>query len=393
MILMNKSFVLFFLLFISFSSIGQGIEFVHVTWQEALEEAKKEKKLLFVDSYAQWCGPCKRMAKNEFVKPEVGEVFNSNFVNLKLDMETKNGRTFDSQYPVSAYPTMFFLSGDGKVVKKVKGGKKGEQLIALAKEAIKSYDTSEEFKVKYDDGDRSYETVYNYVEALNKAGKPSLKISNDYLKSKPELTKEQEGRFLHTATLDADSKIFEKMIAKKDYISELVGVKKYNDKVKAACTNTMRKAVEYETESLLDEAIEKANNGLTKGQEEFTQTIIYEYAKAMNDSEKFESSAKNLGKIYLKTDPSKIKSLVLTIHEKFSDNEKIMNLSERIAKKYFKQEKNVQSTMVYVKTLIQLEKLDKADQVLTKGLKCATKAGEKTKSLEMLKKMLDKKRA
>ena len=37
--------------------IGQGIEFFHGSWEEALAEAKKQEKPIFVDAFTTWCGP------------------------------------------------------------------------------------------------------------------------------------------------------------------------------------------------------------------------------------------------------------------------------------------------------------------------------------------------
>ena len=389
---MKRSIIFIFLFSISLSSYAQGIEFVHVKWQEAMEMAKEQDKLMFVDSYAEWCGPCKRMAKNEFVKADVGAIYNENFINLKLDMESKNGRTFDSKYPVSAYPTMFFLDGEGKVVKKIKGGQKGEQLISMAKQAIKGHDTSGKYKEKYDTGDRSYDVVYSYVEALNRSGKPSLRISNDYLKSNPEITKEEKLKFYHVATVDADSKIFDMMIENKSDIISVVGAEAFDKKVTSACNKTVNKAVEYETETLLEEAITKSK-ALSSGSEEYGLSAKMSYAKSMKNKPMYASAAKDISKIYLKGEVDKINDIVLTIHKIFGDDTEMLETAKDISKKYFKKSKSVNSALAYSKTLMLLNNYEDAEKVLNKGLKNAEKSGESSKSLEMMLKVLEKKKA
>ena len=63
---------------------SQGIEFFHGTFEEAKIEAKAQGKLIFMDAYAVWCGPCKMMRNTVFPLPEVGEYFNANFINMKV---------------------------------------------------------------------------------------------------------------------------------------------------------------------------------------------------------------------------------------------------------------------------------------------------------------------
>ena len=55
---------------------ANGIKFFKGTFSEALVKAKQENKILFVDFYAVWCVPCKKMAKTVFTQEEVGKYFN-----------------------------------------------------------------------------------------------------------------------------------------------------------------------------------------------------------------------------------------------------------------------------------------------------------------------------
>ena len=53
-------------------------------WKKVIKKAKKEKKLIFVDCYTSWCGPCKMLAKDVFTRDEVADYFNANFVCAKV---------------------------------------------------------------------------------------------------------------------------------------------------------------------------------------------------------------------------------------------------------------------------------------------------------------------
>lgn len=100
---------------------SKGINFFEGNFKAAQAKAKSEKKIIFMDAYASWCGPCKRMAANVFTDPSVGEYFNKNFVNLKVDMEKGEGIQLSKQFPVQYYPTLFFIDANGKVIKQIVG--------------------------------------------------------------------------------------------------------------------------------------------------------------------------------------------------------------------------------------------------------------------------------
>ena len=68
-----------------------SITFFDGSWSEALTKARTESKLIFVDAYTSWCGPCKLMSNKVFTDKKVGKFYNDNFINVKLDVEKGEG--------------------------------------------------------------------------------------------------------------------------------------------------------------------------------------------------------------------------------------------------------------------------------------------------------------
>ena len=73
------------MLLLSVCAYAQGLDFAKGTWKEAVAQAKKEKKLLYVDFYTTWCGPCKIMAAQIFPQQAAGDKYNKLFVNFIFD--------------------------------------------------------------------------------------------------------------------------------------------------------------------------------------------------------------------------------------------------------------------------------------------------------------------
>src|ERR1700761_8867531 len=62
-----------------------GIQFTKVlSWEEVLQKAKTEHKYIFMDCYATWCGPCKGMEEDIYPLKAVGDVYNKDFISVKL---------------------------------------------------------------------------------------------------------------------------------------------------------------------------------------------------------------------------------------------------------------------------------------------------------------------
>ncbi len=58
-----------------------------MSFEQAVEKSKTEKRKIFIDVYTDWCGWCKVMDKNTFPDPEIAKMLNENFYPVKLDAE------------------------------------------------------------------------------------------------------------------------------------------------------------------------------------------------------------------------------------------------------------------------------------------------------------------
>ena len=56
--MMRRIFFTIAILLFSWNVFSQGIQFEIGSWKEVLQKAKQENKLIFVDLYSTWCGPC-----------------------------------------------------------------------------------------------------------------------------------------------------------------------------------------------------------------------------------------------------------------------------------------------------------------------------------------------
>ena len=99
-------------------------------------EAKKQKKMIFIDAYTSWCGPCRMLKQNTFTDKAAGDFFNKHFINIALDMEKGDGIAFAQKYQVTAYPTLFIMDPEEKSVTTSEGYINPAQLIEFGKYVI-----------------------------------------------------------------------------------------------------------------------------------------------------------------------------------------------------------------------------------------------------------------
>ena len=119
---------------------SQEIVFIENSWKEALKQAKLQNKLLFVDAYASWCGPCKMLKLSTFRNAKAAAFYNANFVNVSIDMEKGDGPFLASDWQIQAYPTLIIFDPDGQIVLGTVGFISAKDLIRFGTAALVKVD-------------------------------------------------------------------------------------------------------------------------------------------------------------------------------------------------------------------------------------------------------------
>ncbi len=324
--------IAFLLLCATFAQAQTGIQFFEGSWADAVAKAKKEHKLIFVDAYAVWCGPCQRMAKEVFTLPEVGAFYNKNFVNVKFDMEKGEGPKFAQKYQVSSYPTLLFIDETETVVNTAKGSRPADQFVALGKATLNRLDKSTDFEEKYDSGERSPEFLRAYAYQLLMAGKPTLKIANEYLRGQTNLQTAANLEFLFDFCTESDSRLFDLLLQNKPAFLKEHGQDIFNKKIEAACDATVQKSVEFENAELLSEAkkqMKKANANYAK---EYAYIADIQYYFSRRDVPKLVETTDNYVKKFAKKDANKLHQQA-AFFSQFIQDANALNKAETWAKK------------------------------------------------------------
>lgn len=85
-----------------------GPRVVEDDYAKALAEAKKTKKLLFIDAWAPWCHTCVFMREHVLNQPSFKR-FEKDVVFAGIDTEKTSNAPFLEKFPVNIWPTLFFI--------------------------------------------------------------------------------------------------------------------------------------------------------------------------------------------------------------------------------------------------------------------------------------------
>ncbi len=120
---------------------AQGLNWDKSSWEEILAKAQANDKVIFLDVYTTWCGPCIKMDKDVFPDEAVSTYYNETFITVKVNAEDNGiGTMIANQYGVKAYPTLIYVDKNGTEISKFVGLKNKYELLNLGEETIELYE-------------------------------------------------------------------------------------------------------------------------------------------------------------------------------------------------------------------------------------------------------------
>lgn len=366
-----------------------GIKFEQgKTWAQLKAAAKKSNKLIFLDAYASWCGPCKAMARDVFTQQSVGEYFNATFINAKIDMEVGEGTTIASTYQVAAYPTLFFIDGDGNLVHKVLGYKDVDQLMQSGRNALnpdKQYST---LWNQYQQNKLPEAKYANLAEALDEAGeteKGAELVSKMLAKNKNWLQEPQLG-LVYKFTQSANGEQFQFLVQNEAKIAQIAGYEGISDKLNELATATViQEALDNNTQTLDEAKAKRLFQQLrpSKSGVVFSR-LMWRYADFKKEDAVWINAAKAINEVKSDLDWQFLNEVAWKIYDELRSNKALLKDGLSLGLESIKKESNYYNNDTVAHLYAELGQKAEAKTYAKKAIALGKKTGDDVSSTETL---------
>ena len=380
------SFLLVFTLLLSIEAQDSGIQFYKGDWESTLSQAQKENKIIFVDAYTSWCGPCKYMSANVFPEKIVGDYYNKNFINVKIDMEKGEGIQFAKKYEVMAYPTLLFIDHKGKMVHKGLGGRAAEDFVSLGEAASDPNQQIGTMQTKFESGNRDVKFLKNYATALTSAGMGgAADVASEYLNGQSDWNTRENMAFIFEMAdwNNMDDKLYQHVAKNKAIFDQAMGVDEVNMRLKngayrraASIPNVTRKQIESVFNQIFP-------NNYKQYSDEFQMNLL-----GRSDINAYMNAAVDYIGRYDITDSNLLNDIAWTFYENSNDRTQL-TLAKGWAKKSVSQDKNYMNMDTLAALCYKLKEKKSAKKYAKKAIRMARKNGEDaTETMVLLDKIL-----
>lgn len=370
-----------------------GISFFEGSWTETLEEAKKQRKPIFVDAFTVWCGPCKAMSRNTFRNEQVGEFMNENFVNYKFDMEKGEGINFAQNYQVTAYPTLLYINHKGEVIHKALGYKAPNDFINESRKALDPGKNAALLALEYENGTNDPEVLFNYAMMLKAQKKDFREAAEKYFATQEEkmLFEEQNWEAIEAFTTDMNSREFQLLINKQKKFMKKFGIQPVADKLYSVLKQgTIESAISGNSEKY-NAAVQLAMDEI-RDAGQTANRLKMTYAEATKQWDEYAAKTLYHFENYLIIHPKELDHAARNFYKHVDDPAKLEK-AEEWARQSVAIENEFYNNDTYARVLYKLGKLDEAHRQANKALRLGMVKRENTADIEALVKEIREKLA
>jgi thioredoxin-related protein len=155
----------------------RSVKFQDLTFDQAVAEAGKTNKIVFVDVRGSHISPMnQKVEDNIFTIDSIADFFNQNFVSIHVDMGTEEGKKFAPRLAMLMYPVYVFHDKTGDQLSFISSGQVLKDTTSLMEKARASLATS---KLKAENTRRINFESEGWKAALAKAKKENKLIFLD----------------------------------------------------------------------------------------------------------------------------------------------------------------------------------------------------------------------
>lgn len=135
----------------------------------AREEAQAQNRVLFIDFWATWCPPCRRMNETTFVDAAVVEYVSANFIPLKID--TDENQPLATEYGVQGIPCFWLVSPEGEKIGNFVGYRDAAQFRTEVEKLRSAFARLPDLRAKAEQEPENSAAIHDLAGALADLGR------------------------------------------------------------------------------------------------------------------------------------------------------------------------------------------------------------------------------
>jgi thiol-disulfide isomerase/thioredoxin len=370
--------LLAFLLTAAFSfAQNRSIEFDHGTFAEILAKAKKEHKMIYIDCYTSWCGPCKWMAKNVFTNDTVADFYNQHFVNAKIDMEKGEGIDIAQKYDIRAYPTMLYLDENGVQLHRTCGSCPSANFVAGGKDALSPNTQLATYSANFSKGKSDATSAFHYFSMLENGCQSYGKEVSDYFASvkTEELRSRGNWNIIYKYVEDYDSPVFKAFEADRASFAKTYNLDSVEQKINRVYITGLYSSIQNKDMQGYELLKQKLRASGTRDAEMIILQSDIKLYQRNGDWARYAALSSDYIEKYSMNDASDLNTFAWSFYEHV-DDKAMLQKAEQWAKKATELDDNYPYNDTYAAVLFKLGKKADAKAAAQKAIGIAKKTGD-----------------